>query len=380
MIRTAVLLAGVLSAVSAMATTPTPDDRPRIQVCFVLDTTGSMGGLIEGAQARIWSIANQMVETTPTPRLSIGLVGYRDLGDQYVTKLFDLTEDIDAVYANLYGFRADGGGDTPESVNQALHEAVTAMSWSDDRAVLKIIFLVGDCPPHMDYADDVKYPETCQVAVRQDLIVNTVQCGDYPETVPVWQEIASLGEGRYVAIGQTGDMQVVSTPMDGRLSELNVALGATLIAYGTDETQHLVRAKQAAAEAAPAAVAADRLVFNAKTGAVVQGRGELIGDLEAGTVRLEDLRDADLPAELRQVDAAQRQAIVAGKAARRQQLQTEVNDLLKQRQEYVAAETARLAAAGKGSAFDVQVNQMLREQAQRKGLSYGTGAASGGTQ
>jgi hypothetical protein len=35
-------------------TAPPPQSKPRIQVCFVLDTTGSMGGLIEGAKQKIW--------------------------------------------------------------------------------------------------------------------------------------------------------------------------------------------------------------------------------------------------------------------------------------------------------------------------------------
>src|ERR1043165_5105833 len=93
----------------------------RIEVCFVLDTTGSMTGLIEGAKQKIWSIANEITSARPTPDIRIGLIGYRDRGDEYVTKVFDLTNDIDAVYGNSQSFRADGGGDTPESVNEALN-------------------------------------------------------------------------------------------------------------------------------------------------------------------------------------------------------------------------------------------------------------------
>ena len=112
-----------------------------------------------------------------------------------MTKAFDLTNDIDAVYGHLQDFRAAGGGDTPESVNEALHEAVNKMSWSQDRRVLKIIFLVGDAPPHMDYQGAPKYPEICQEAMRRDLIINTIQCGAIAETTPVWTEIAKLSEG-----------------------------------------------------------------------------------------------------------------------------------------------------------------------------------------
>ena len=245
--------------------------KPRMEVCFVLDTTGSMSGLIEGAKQKIWSIANEMVSAKPAPELRLGLIGYRDRSDDYVVKAFDLTNDIDAVYANLRGFSAGGGGDTPESVNEALHKAVNKMSWSADRSVLKIIFLVGDAPPHMDYANAPKYPEICQAAMKKDLIINTVQCGTLGETTPIWKEIAKLSEGSYAAIAQEGGMVAITTPMDPELAELNRKIGGTLIAYGSLGVRREIAAKQVASEAAPAAVVADRLAFNAKSGKAVAG-------------------------------------------------------------------------------------------------------------
>ena len=106
--------------------------RPRIEVAFVLDTTGSMSGLIDGAKRKIWQVANQLASGKPTPEIRMALVGYRDRGDVYVTRVRDLTADLDAIYAELQAFQADGGGDGPESVNQALHEARTKLSWSRD--------------------------------------------------------------------------------------------------------------------------------------------------------------------------------------------------------------------------------------------------------
>src|SRR5437763_6025298 len=92
--------------------------QPQVEVVFCLDTTGSMGGLIEGAKQKIWSISNQIASGKPTPDLKIGLVAYRDRGDAYVTKVFDLTDGLDAIHGQLRGFKAEGGGDFPESVNQ----------------------------------------------------------------------------------------------------------------------------------------------------------------------------------------------------------------------------------------------------------------------
>ncbi|HEY6168606.1 MAG TPA: vWA domain-containing protein, partial [Verrucomicrobiae bacterium] len=308
-------LAGLL-AVTARAASDKSDRsdaskkpaKPRMEVCFVLDTTGSMSGLIEGAKQKIWSIANEMISARPTPDIRLGLVAYRDRGDEYVVKAFDLTNDIDAVYANLRSFAAAGGGDTPESVNEALNEAVTKMSWSGDRGVLKIIFLVGDAPPHMDYANAPKYPEVCQAAMKKDLIVNTVQCGAIAETAPVWREIAKLSEGSYVAIAQEGGMVAVATPMDAELAELNRKVGATLVAYGGERLRREVRAKQAASEAAPAAATADRLSFNMKSGKTVQGEGELLDTLASGSLKISDLKKDQLPAEWQKLDEPQLKA------------------------------------------------------------------------
>src|SRR5437016_11935950 len=93
---------------------------PKVEVVFCLDTTGSMGGLIEGAKQKIWSICNQIANGKPTPELKVGLVAFRDRGDAYITKVFDLSDDLDAIHGHLKEFKAQGGGDIPESVNQAL--------------------------------------------------------------------------------------------------------------------------------------------------------------------------------------------------------------------------------------------------------------------
>ena len=73
-------LAGLcLPAVSA----PKPaQKKPKVEVVFCLDTTGSMGGLIDGAKAKIWAICNQIAGGKPTPDLKVGLVAFRDKGGQ----------------------------------------------------------------------------------------------------------------------------------------------------------------------------------------------------------------------------------------------------------------------------------------------------------
>jgi Mg-chelatase subunit ChlD len=351
-------------------TAPTPQSKPRIEVCFVLDTTGSMGGLIEGAKQKIWSIANEMISAQPTPELKLGLIGYRDRGDDYVVKSFSLTDDIDAIYGHLREFQAGGGGDAPESVNEALAEAIHKMPWSGDSKVLKIIFLVGDAPPHMDYPNGPKYPDLCREAAKKDLIINTIQCGEMAETKPIWQEIAKLSEGSYVGISQSGNVAVISTPMDKELSRLNERIGTTLIPYGDSKLQAEVHAKYAVAASAPVSAMADRLSYNSKTGKAVQGRGELVDALNNNTLKLDEIDQKQLPTELQKLDHSELQKRIAKTRDERADLQKQIVEVSKKREAYIQSENKRLAAEGKGDAFDQKVAETLRVQAAKKGISY----------
>ena len=351
-------------------TAPTSQSKPRIEVCFVLDTTGSMGGLIEGAKQKIWSIANEMISAQPTPELRLGLIGYRDRGDDYVVKSFGLTDDIDAIYGHLREFQAGGGGDTPESVNEALAEAIHKMPWSSDKKVLKIIFLVGDAPPHMDYPNGPKYPDLCKAAAKKDLIINTIQCGEMAETKPIWQEIAKMSEGSYVGISQSGNVAVIATPMDKELSRLNERIGATLIPYGDSTLQAEVHAKYAAAKSAPVSAMADRLTYNSKTGRAMQGRGELVDALNDKTLKVEEIDKKQLPADLQKLDRDELQKRIAKTRDERADLQKKIVEVSKKREAYIQSENKRLAAEGKGDAFDQKVTETLHSQAAKKGISY----------
>jgi Mg-chelatase subunit ChlD len=351
-------------------TAPTRQSKPRIEVCFVLDTTGSMGGLIEGAKQKIWSIANEMISAQPTPELKLGLIGYRDRGDEYVVKSFSLTDDIDAIYGHLREFQAGGGGDAPESVNEALAEAIHKMPWSSDSKVLKIIFLVGDAPPHMDYPNGPKYPDLCREAAKKDLIINTIQCGEMAETKPIWQEIAKLSEGSYVGISQSGNVAVISTPMDKELSRLNERIGTTLIPYGDSKLQAEVHAKYAMAASAPVSAMADRLSYNSKTGKAVQGRGELVDALNDKRLKLDEIDQKQLPTELQKLDRDELQKRITKTRDERADLQKQIVEVSKKREAYIQSENKRLAAEGKGDAFDQKVTETLHTQAAKKGISY----------
>jgi Mg-chelatase subunit ChlD len=344
-----------------------PARKPVVEVVFCLDTTGSMGGLIEGAKQKIWSICNQIANGKPTPDLKVGLVAFRDRGDAYITKVFDLSDDLDAIHGHLKGFKAEGGGDIPESVNQALDDAVNKIKWSTDNKTLRIIFLVGDAPPHMDYPDDVKYPVSCEKAARKGIIINTIQCGGDPQCTRFWKDICAKAEGNFVQIAQDGGVAVVATPFDKRLGEINGEMARSTLAYGHAEQRKLDRAKsEAAAGLAPEAAAA-RVAFQAKNAQAATY--DLLDNIKQKKVQLKDLKEEELPEELKKLKPAEREAYLKKLEEKRQALRKEALELDKKRSDYIVAEQKKQAQKGQAG-FDNQVLDILRKQAAKSKIEY----------
>ena len=345
--------------------------RPAVEVAFVLDTTGSMGGLIEGAKRKIWSIATAIVDSNPDADIRMGLVAYRDIGDDYVTRKIDLTRDIQDLYANLLELKARGGGDWPESVNEALDVAINKLQWTSGNDVRRIVFLVGDAPPHMDYAQDTKYPVTLSVAKQKDIIVNAVLAGNAADTERVWRDIAQNGNGRFIPIPQDGgQVVVIETPFDEDIIILQREINGTVIPYGPramqkrteDKTMQLSR--MAAAAPSQASEMASFINKRAKaTSEAVTGDGDLVADVGTGRSSFSAIKEEDLPDNLRAMKPEQRVDEVNKQMNQRKALNEKLGALVTKRDKYVA--DARAKAPPKASSFDRVVEDTLKAQIRR---------------
>lgn len=344
--------------------------RPRMEVVFVLDTTGSMSGMIAGAKQKIWAIANKLKSARPTPEIRFGLVGYRDRRDAYVTRVFGLTGNLDDVYTNLYAFEAQGGGDEPESVNEALHRAVRDLQWSTDPEVLRVVFLVGDARPHMDYQDDVKYPETCRLANERGILINTLQCGRLSGTEQAWREIASLTNGTYGAILQDGGSIKIETPYDQEIIRLNLQLDSTIILYGSKAEQASAAKNKSVLASLSSEAMADRSSYLGKgeAGTVMSGRGDLVVELMNGRESVDKLDEKKLAPELQAMAPAARQELIAQKVEERRKLQSELAELVAKRDAAVADKLKSLE--GKDGVLELDAFRTLEAQAKEKGYRF----------
>ncbi len=371
------------SAETPVAVKPPPQSRielpeagqhPVIEAVFVLDTTGSMGGLIQAAKEKIWSIASTMAAAQPAPEIRMGLVAYRDRGDDYVTKVVDLSPDLDAVQAELMRFQAQGGGDGPESVNQALDDAVHRIGWGREANIYRVIFLVGDAPAHLDYQDDVPYPRTLSEARQRGIRVNAIQCGNLADTATEWQRIAQLGDGGYFQVDQAGSAVAIATPYDEPLARLSADLDDTRLYYGkagerAAKREKLAVVKESQAAASPAALARRAGFVVSKSGAAsLVGDKELVEEVANGRVDLANLPADELPESLADLDLETQRELVSKSAAQRENLRHQIQELSAKRADYLKERVK--AEGGAEDSLDHKILNVVRKQAAGVGLSY----------
>ncbi|MAQ14660.1 MAG: hypothetical protein CMN30_07670 [Sandaracinus sp.] len=152
------------------AVTPARAPRPKIDVVFAIDATGSMADEIAQVKEHLWATANGILAGTPTPEVRFGLVIYRDRTDSEHTRVVPLTDDVDAIHTELMGLHASGGGDYEEDVDAALQLAVDEMNWSERGA--KLVFLIGDAPAKSYGVDRAALLERAR---RMEITFHTVQ-------------------------------------------------------------------------------------------------------------------------------------------------------------------------------------------------------------
>jgi hypothetical protein len=151
------------------------DTRPHIDVVFAIDCSGSMGGVINTAKQKIWSIVNEIAKAKPTPVLRIGLHGYGN--GERTFRNFPLTDDLDQVYADLMTFKDEGWGS--EYVGLSIQKTTQEMDWKDwEKAgasnVLRVLYVVGNETAEQG---PISYKTTAPIALNKQIYVNAIYCG-----------------------------------------------------------------------------------------------------------------------------------------------------------------------------------------------------------
>jgi Mg-chelatase subunit ChlD len=185
-----------------------PQSDLSLDILFVLDTTGSMQDEIRQLQDTIVSIHTRIKNLFNFLPIRFGLILYRDRGDEYVVKTFAFTGDLERFQEHLDQVQAGGGGDYPEDLQSALHEALQKLEWNP--AAVKLAFVVADAPPHLDYQQDYTYLDAALEANRRGIKIHTIGASGLKiEGEYIFRQISAITYSEFVFLtyGEQGESE-----------------------------------------------------------------------------------------------------------------------------------------------------------------------------
>ncbi|MBW3540430.1 MAG: VWA domain-containing protein [Planctomycetes bacterium] len=366
------------AAAAEAAEAPKPeaaDDAPRIQMAILLDTSGSMSGLINQARAQLWKIVNEFAAARrdgKSPRLEVALYEYGNSGlnaeTGWVRRIVPLTDDLDKISQELFALTTNGGD---EYCGQVIEAAIRELAWSGEERDVKCIFIAGNEPFTQGPVD---FRKACQSAIDKGVTVSTIFCGPEAEGVQTqWQEGALVADGSFVSIDQNQAVAEIPTPHDKKLAELSGKLNATYVVFGDVKQREMLARNQFAQDANAAGVssatAATRAYFKASNNYVCH-QWDLVDACRLNKVKLEDLKDEALPEELRKLTFAQRKAYIEKQTKSRAKLQAEIKELAATRQKYLAKALEEQQTGAEGQGLDRAVILSVRKQAEKKQFHF----------
>lgn len=347
----------------------TTEARRPIDLAICLDTSGSMDGLIESAKRKLWDIVNEMAKAKPTPLLRVALLTYGNDGHPaeqgWVRIDQGFTEDLDAVYQKLFPLTTNGG---TELVGRVLQTSLDRLAWTPSRDALKLIFVAGN--ESADQDANVSFRDACRRAIAAGVQVNPIYCGGTTDgDASGWREIATLADGRFASIDQNRGTVELPTPYDEKLGRLSGELNATYVAFGREG--RALAANQAAqdANAATASAPAAAARAESKAGALYRCKWDLVDASKEKDFKLEEVKEAELPEEMKKMTVEQRKAHVAEMERRRVVVQKQIGELTEQRKAFLAEELKK-SGLDESNAFDGAVRRAVHEQCEAKGFKF----------
>jgi hypothetical protein len=344
-----------------------------IDVAICLDTSNSMDGLIDSAKSKLWTIVNDLAKVQPAPTLRVAVYQYGndalDKNTGWVRREVELTGDLDEVYKKLNALKTFGG---TEYVARVTRDALNELKWSDEKDALRLIFVCGNEPADQD--KQVHLNDVAELARKKGVFINTIYCGraNHPET-NLWKDYAVMAGGKYSNIDQekARTQVVIKTPQDEELLKLNDKLNSTYLTYGGkdgEEKQLNQRAQDVnAAKAAPGA-AIDRL--GTKNSALYRCDAWDLVDRMKNDPKfdIKALKEEELCDELKKIKPEDRAEYVKKKAADREALRKQIDELNAKRSAYIQEEMKKLPKSAGDKAFDEAIRGTIREQAATKGV------------
>lgn len=324
--------------------TPEEDSNTKIQVALLLDTSNSMDGLIEQAKSRLWNIVNTLTTLKyegKNPKIEIALYEYGNDGlsssSNYIRQVTSLSTDLDLISEKLFSLRTNGGS---EYCGAVIQDATKQLEWGKEKANMKLIYIAGNEPFNQG---KISYQESISEALRNDIYVNTIFCGDAMEGMNTfWKDGAERGSGKYFNIDSNEKVRYIVTPYDEKIYKCNERLNSTYVGYGKQgyEKKEMQVMQDKNAESVSSSNYAERAVSKSKS--VYKNESwDLVDKVKEDKTALQKIKKEELPKELQNKSTEEIKTIVDQKTKEREAIQKEMATLAKQRQDYIDTESKK---------------------------------------
>ena len=348
---------------------------PRVQLAILLDTSGSMDGLIDQTRNQLWQVVNEFTSAQQngvTPVLEVALYEYGNDNNSsdsgFVRRLSGFTGELDQISQGLFALTTNGG---KEYCGFAIQAALDDLQWSNVNSDIKTIFIAGNEPFTQGPVD---YRAAVNQALRMGITINTIHAGGYDAGVMEgWQSGGVLAGGDYMSIDHNVQVVHIEAPQDERISQLNQQLNSTYVPYGADGAAKLeVQAEQ---DQQSSEISSGLMSQRARTKASSlydNSNWDLVDAYRQGKIDAEELAEYEaaeqLPASLDSLDTAQQLQLLDEKSAERTRIQQEINRLSREREAFIAMNQAETedGPANMGEALIASI----RKQAETKGFEF----------
>lgn len=344
------------------------DEKPVIQLALLLDTSNSMDGLINQAKSQLWKIVSETGRAERggrKPELQVALYEYGNdslsVLSGYVRKVVPFTSDLDYISHNLFQLTTNGGS---EYCGKVIGSANSQLDWDRNPDTLKLIFIAGNEPFSQG---PVSYVKSCRRAADNEIIVNTIFCGDYRDGISTdWQHGARLTGGRYMNINSDYEERYIYAPQDDRIEELNRKLNETYRGYG--KAGRAKKEMQMEQDSNASQLSMGSFLERAKvksSPSYSNSSWDIVDAYTEGEVELEELAPEDLPPEMADMDESEKKGYVEKLQAERKEIQAEISLLSAERDEYIRKEKEKDL---KENTLDSAIIDAVREAVRGKGF------------
>ncbi|WP_422350232.1 VWA domain-containing protein [Flagellimonas sp.] len=311
-----------------------------VKIALLLDTSNSMDGLINQAKAQLWDIVNEFTharcgnETRPLLQIALYEYGNDNLASSegYIRQVLGFSEDLDEISEKLFSLTTNGG---EEFCGEVIQTSLKQLEWGKNADDLKMIFIAGNEPFTQG---KLNYRDAAHTAKENDVIVNTIFCGNYEQGISTeWKNGATLTGGEYMAIDHNRQVVHIETPYDDIIIQLNSKLNKTYVSYGYlgAEKEAAQAAQDMRANEMNKGVAVKRSVSKSSR-LYKNSKWDLVDAIEEDEMEVSEIAVEDLPKELQGKSEKEIKEYVEDKKEEREKIQKQIQDLNIKREAYIA--------------------------------------------